>query len=165
MVIIQKVEIKWTKNSRGAPLSTIRNQIPNGYDLPFLLAVEIDAKEIGFHSVRCGESDNFKPHNERKFVITELTDNEFIIDCIKVVFEENEVLTYYKKDGYWKKVAKLQDGQWVQVLHNWRVGDWHGTVYHKYAWNIYHVYFNFFYTEKFMSTKPDFLFNDLVELW
>lgn len=132
MIAIQVVHTLWTKYSRGAPQSVIRNSLPES--IPLTGLTDIDGESMIVHDVVYDESRQFKKTEKRKIVPKKSFNvNEAEINiteqAVRVVMFKGEEISI----GY---------GEFGRVVFNYRVDisngdDWYTRGYNKVSINIY----------------------------
>mgnify|MGYP000485751723 CR=1 FL=1 len=163
-LIVQLIDVEWTKKSRGAPNATLRNAVPNQYQL--------DPVNIGsgsyLHKIEYSEYSNF----EKPMVKPLKSMNENQLREIQLSIESNgQSVDIYSwgiplRKAYPKQklVGQLTKGTWLRVTGNARVS-WETTwAYHKYTYNIFFgdaIKFN----EVIKNNKPVCEHRDEVQLW
>ncbi len=134
-IIIQLIEVFWTKESRGAPQSTIRNAIPEHYPLG---SYEF-GEEVYLQYVKYSEYDNFKKADVRR--IRSINENQQREMRLSFQMHENtvEVLTslelYGEERG--KRIGVLKKNSWLRVVNSFRQATLSSWGYHKLTYNIF----------------------------
>ena len=130
MLVVQRIETLWTKESRGMPNAAKRNAVPRTLPLP-----RNDTNQgLYLHEVKASERDNFKLHQSTELWtdISKYWSLEFLQQdtVIEVLFTYN----YYRhgkpsRGAYRRPLFTLVDGQ-VGVLHiNGRFAFYSGQYY------------------------------------
>jgi hypothetical protein len=173
MLIVQQIEIIWTKESRGGKQAVLRNSIPKVHNLP----EKVDSyKEEGLfeHRISYYEFENFKVNEQsvftpgildkyiRESLIIELIDNR-----IKILFNYDQKYCgapyrYTNPEGNFKNSFILNKHQIGRVEYNGRFSDD--------EWWYKKQIFNICLTDKvnkqlFINSDPDFKINYLEDLW
>ena len=165
MILVQMVEIKWGKEYRGAPKSSIRNAVSEVYEiLPFLS----ENKAYGYQSFSCYAWNDFaKTHMETKEEDT-LPQQD---TCIGFFEQDGMIKTYHLPNHYegdsiaWEKrkfAFKLDENQWGQIKFNGRYEVDSEWIYYK---NIYNIgRFNNPQPDIFVNSKADYLYEDMKNI-
>jgi len=161
-ILIQIIETKWTKKSRGNPKATLRNSVPNNFDL-----YTTKIKGISLQKVFYFESNDFKkPYIEKPKEINENQLREIRLELIEknnfleIKFWGTPIRPSYIKA---KSIAFLQQNSWFQIIGNARIPYEDTTGYIKYVFNI-------FYGEQqranevIYHSKPVNIYNEEVNL-
>jgi len=119
MIIIQHIKTMWTKDSRGAPNATLRNQVPKALKIE---GIPQEGDQIYIHSVVADEKKSFSL--EQQFYKLPENSNVFHNGIIK----HYDAIMFYEEDGYWS--FSFQDHMLViggphrnnQTLFNLKVG-------------------------------------------
>ncbi len=163
-IIVQIIDIEWTKKSRGAPQATLRNSVPES--LPF--GKHDLGQGVFVQSIRYSEIDAFTdPVVKKPRLVNEQKQREMKLGFVN---DQNivEVSTWgiplRNEHGKEKLVGTLNESMWLRIIGNVRVSLEHTWAYHKYVYNIYYgkaVIFD----EVVQKTKPQTIYRDEVNLW
>ena len=157
VLVVQAIEVWWTKEARGEPLATPRNRLPEIFELPFKSFPPKPATP-GYirHDLSWGEANEFqKPLSEKVEVLefsgeikNRLLNFRLVGDSMKVGFErsygarpQGNVLFNYTRLGAPARtvpleIFTLQAGEWGQVRYNGRFSWNTAWKYEKWVYNI-----------------------------
>ncbi|HEX8297792.1 MAG TPA: hypothetical protein VF594_01415 [Rubricoccaceae bacterium] len=150
MTIVQEITVWWTKRARSAPGATVRNAVPEHFDLPFRPAT-LARFDIVYHSVLIQEWTGFDQPEETVEEHHLVPDRPFRIGCVRIEPgpDASQVVYAYdlacggspERTGRLRPVLRLRAGQWGRVVYNGRFEDretreW---LYKKVVANVAHV--------------------------
>lgn len=130
-IYLQKIETRWTKESRGNPGASLRNKVPE--KLPFIDA-EVTNKVV-LHEITYHEVDSFQTGSEKLRYI-----NDIQVRQEGLAFEEiNDALViwYWSKTNNKKKLGTLPVNTWCQWKTNFRYPMEHTWGYTKQVYSIF----------------------------
>ena len=162
MIVVQLIEVIWTKASRGAPASCVRNSVPSAMPLLPTTGEYIYQRQL------FRERDGFKG---------ELVESR-VSDSIPHV--EGELRFYPQKDllrlglGYSGKTGKpvrsatnsaltIEEGQLARLITNGRHTSYSGQWYRQATYNVSLV--GEVYPDLFINREPDRLFSMEADLF
>lgn len=172
MVVVQEVTLWWTKKSRSAPGSTVRNAVPELFEVPFRPAT-MNRTGVAYHGVLIQEWLGF---GQIEQTVDELAcpDTEPVkLGCLYIRPREEvtEVVYAYDFDcggapvrtPLPRVVLTLRPGQWGRAVYNGRFEDWKTRewLYKKVVANVAHVQDT---EEQVFSGAPSKSFADLALL-
>jgi len=163
-IIIQRIDVEWSKASRGAPNSTLRNQVAEIYPIG---PASLDGG-IYFHSVQYRERNRFQLPTVAEIVsINEnnLRNNKLRIEvtarAAKIFSWGIPLRPDYPKE---KRIGTLSQDSWLRIAGNARRSGESTWYYHKYIFNIFFGVSDFF--DKIISGVPPVVnYRDEVNLW
>ena len=136
MLRVQLVEILYTKDSRGAPASTVRNQLPRA----FPLNVSSHAS-YAFETVRLREADGFSPKLTAREEGVSIPRSQ---DHLLIEAREDRVLLGLRWSSSLgqpareprPRVIELQPGETAQLIINGRYTSYSGQLYTEATYNV-----------------------------
>lgn len=150
MIIIQFIEIAWTKKSRGQPMAALRNAVPLGFRVPSLQNGE--CPPVFIHWVKVEEATRFQPiFNEATCGSLQEVQFAGILLALASVDEELEVIFLCegarigapRRRYLRKKAFQLAPDTWGRItvngrhssasLYGYSGGGW---TYHRFVINV-----------------------------
>lgn len=142
--VVQAICVRWSKESRGGRNATLRNQVPEVFELPEGLK-PLHMETLFFHCLFFDESNLFiSPYISE--VLRHDLPKEFDYSCVQVHPTEVGLRVVYQYNMRCgapertpiKRDIRLQVGQWGRILYNGRFSDiddgyW---CYEKWTFNI-----------------------------
>jgi hypothetical protein len=140
MLLIQEIKTVWTKQTRGAKGSTLRNKLPNAF--------EVKTPHAGVNAIDClhqliifREAEAFKqPYHTVKTLALKPTQRfgiahiQPLVDTYQVVFDFD---SYYSYQDYKKPtVVELVLDKFLQVAYQARLQQFDNAWYEKTVLNI-----------------------------
>ena len=131
-VVVQEVEVRWTKASRGGAEATVREAVPLAFPLPEEVAAS--ANDAGDRRVAL-EWRSFRVEP------TELTEGAFARrfevergagpggEWLEVRFDETRGRRDLRAGPQRQRIFRLAPGEWGRVFHNHRESHERGDVY------------------------------------
>lgn len=163
-IVIQLIDVYWTKASRGAPRATLRNAVPEQFAIQRRLPDDC----ISLQRVAYRERDDFAYPREQWTDYLSVNDIlrlglsiEAKRDTLEVCFLGNPLGASLPKE---KQVGTLTWNSWLRIVSNARVATEWTWTYHKYAYNIFHGDGTKF-DEFSRNFAPVTIFRDEKELW
>ncbi|HEX9952148.1 MAG TPA: hypothetical protein VGB53_10295 [Rubricoccaceae bacterium] len=172
MTVVQEITVWWTKTARSAPGATIRNAVPERFDLPFRPAT-MARFDIVHHRVLIREWTGFDDREETVEEHRVVAGQPLRLGCVRVEPGPDAVQVVYAYDytcgGVPERTTRprpvllLKPGQWGRVVYNGRfedrgTGEW---LYKKVVANVAHVGDT---PEAAFSGEPSKMFSDLAHL-
>lgn len=124
MLIVQRIQTRWTKLSRGGKLAALRNSTPHGISLA---DIPVQHEACMFHEIEFDECNNFRPETVARF---EKPTSHFQIE--PVFFHVTQTHCELRFNWSWAhcgaperesySLFKLAPGQWGQFICNGRFG-------------------------------------------
>lgn len=136
MVVVQVVEILWTKTTRGAPGSTIRAALPRQY------AIQLSDSPYVVNHVRLEERQDFRPVTFRHEALPSMPQRE---GCLCLHEDEpghlqlglDGTVSAGKPSRYpVKQAVTLMPDQWAKLLINARHSTYSGQWYSELVYNV-----------------------------
>lgn len=170
MLIIQEIVTRWTKESRGAPGATLRNQVPEFLSVPMPREPMTDESWIYqksiFDEYRKFEEpfeqlDVITPFKLSKFGIADISEREIgvLVDINYGAWEGAP-----RRDFLKKKAFQLDLNDVGKINYNWRIAyDEGGWAYQKTVINM--ALLNDFVPEIFITKDATQSFEDMPNLW
>jgi hypothetical protein len=169
IVVVQFIEVHWTKHSRGGEAAAVRNQVPEA--VPFT-PPPIDDQRLLFHHLDARE--------ERGFVTRERIAVEPLVDthsfpCLWVHPRSEDVEVVFghmtmigglpPRKGGPKTVMRLKLGEWGRVAWNGRMQPTYDVEwsYGKFVYNVGVLVAE--PTHQLDPTKPHREYRDFANLW
>lgn len=163
-IVIQLIDVYWTKASRGAPRAALRNAVPEQVTIQRRLPGDcIDLQRVSYM-----ERDGFA-HSIAQW--TENLNETDVIrlglrmeakrDILEVWFRGNPLGTSFPKE---KRVGILTWNSWLRIVSNARVATESTWAYHKYTYNIF-LGDGSRFDEVARDCSPITIFRDEKELW
>jgi hypothetical protein len=163
MVVVQRVQILWTKETRGAPRANQRAGLPR------IFVVVHNDENFGFYFQQMIERDGFKVNlieqrraaklaaSEGSLVLKENADGELILG-----------LRWSSADGQPKRYPRLEvihlaKGQWAQLVMNGRHSNYSGQFYSEDVYNV--AYGEPIASNVFIARAPDHRFSLAADLF
>lgn len=171
LIYRQSIVTEWTKASRGAPLATLRNSVPDAWPVDPFPPLSLDDKvllltdDIEFH-----ENNAFRNPNTKRD-LTQPTKPLIESPGVDLLYRDEtlQVRFHYtfslgappRHTPENKTLFTLQAGQWGQLVFNARYG---GTlwIYRKWAVNIALMDDG---TKPPFESEPVKIWRDMAELW
>ena len=157
-IIVQLIDVEWTKKSRGMPAAKMRNAIPETF--PFV-ANNLDDDAVYLQNVNYYEYDAFKaPRIKDTIKINEFQQRQNQLSFINNgldIYVLSFGLPFRKEDGKAKNIGSLSNNSWLRIIGYSRVSGEDTWYYHKYVFNIFRgnaVMFD----EVLNSQKPKVIF-------
>ena len=170
MIIIQEIETTWSKKSREANKASIRNSVPEAFDIPN------NKEDINIYQLyRYEEETEFK---DPKIKIEKFNDKKLnnFFGALRLYYENNILKVKYtyspenvgapERTVYPKEVLSLKSGEWGRVIYT---GRFCGTYSSYTEWFYKKEVFNIANIEIpnisiFTKTKPKKTFKDIANL-
>ena len=163
-LIVQLIDVEWTKKSRGAPQATLRNAVPEHYPL--------ESVELGLgsylHKVEYSEYSNFEKPSVKP--LKKINENQLREIQLSIKPEDQSIdvfswgIPLRKTNDKEKLIGRLTKDTWLRIIGNVRVS-WESTwAYHKYTYNIFFGEVKNF-NDVVKNKKPIFEYRDEVQLW
>lgn len=184
-MVVQAIEVSWTKISRGGSLATLRNRVPEIALLPFGSSPPKSAMPIYIrHEITWGETNEFQQPLTGKIDIAEFmgqVKNRLLGfhaaggTSIKVGFEKSyganpvgKNLLDYTRLGAPARTVPLEifslgPGEWGRVRYNGRFSWKSGWKYEKWVYNI--GLFADTIPENCFQGSPARSYSSLADLW
>jgi len=166
MIIIQFITVHWSKHSRGAPHSTLRNSVPEAFSLP--QALTPNATKLFLHEINVYESRQFK---EPKHTVSRNVGYSHLRELgLQLEVGKDQTVVYYwgdiKRPSYPKarRVFSLTPVQYGRIVSNARFSGETTWFYQKHVCNIHFGQENV-PLHYFENNQPNFSFRDEVDLW
>lgn len=172
MIVVQHITLWWTKASRSAPGSAVRNAVPELFDLPFRPAT-MAATGVAYHSVLIREWLGFGHREDASAALPADRDGTFHVGCLRIrpgADRADVVYTYGlacagapERTPMPRTVLSLRPGQWGRVVYNGRFEgarrqEW---LYRKVVVNVAHLTGD---EETVYAGRPSKEFSDLAIL-
>lgn len=177
MIIIQHIRTQWTKDSRGAPKATARNQVPKS----FLIDGHAEkSSEIYVHYIAAHEENGFQPEEKfyplktYGFIENKASKNKHYLNI--TFFGDVDKWTFISEkelQGLWgpirpkQQIFNLKKDEWGCLLLNHRYSGSEGAYgeisYSQDVFNI--VNFDQFDPAIFMNHKPKYNIDRLEQLF
>lgn len=182
LVCVQQIGVVWTKASRGGEGAVARNKVPKALPFPSvtrapqtpsLLLQVIDFSEGFPHTA----SEGFQNKRERDLQVMSVTE-PYCFKGVSACFFDGYLNVEYEykwEQGMpWRysttnEVARLESGQWCQVLFNGRYSSRryaYGESNHWYESTFINIgLFHYIETEMFLKTKPEKVYDRMAHLF
>jgi hypothetical protein len=127
MILHQNIELSWSKKARGGKMATVRNAIPEVFN--------ISKEKISLNPASCiwGIAETY--------ILSEYENNKLHTIFSGYEFEilEDKLMIFKPKgNGFRKKVVELKQGDYVRIIRYWKSMNWECyTVFHKSVVNIF----------------------------
>jgi hypothetical protein len=179
VVIIQVINVSWTKAARGGSLARLRNKVEKTYLLE-IKGIGIEEKKVLVNEIYFSEGNKFQSPVNNKIMVLEAEDI-YKIKNVEVNRKENSLMVVLNSEGMnpkrWKMDStgtrfpikqtafELLKGKWGQIRYNNRfssfsTGNW---FYEETTINL--AFCDKFNPDLFTSTKPDCTFSCMATLW
>lgn len=172
MTIVQEITVWWTKTARSAPGATVRNAVPECFDLPFRPAT-MARFDVVRHGVLIREWTGFGDPEETVEGHAVTPEQPLRLGCVRIEPGPDAAQVVYTYDfacggapertSRPRPVLRLRAGQWGRVVYNGRfedreTRDW---LYKKVVANVAHVADP---SEAVFQGEPSKTFSDLAHL-
>jgi hypothetical protein len=181
IVVAQLIATAWTKRSRGAPMATLRNRVPERLALPERTAVTPPACVVLM--VDYGEQNRFASPTHEQFDVFDdiktpltpavglyLKDGELVVVLEGPYAPDNPMPAVFETSGMGaprrqvpRSAFSLMPGEWGQVRYMGRWSGWHGAWYEKWVCNI--GWFEKLSRGVFQDTTPHHRYESMPEVW
>jgi hypothetical protein len=170
MFIVQRVQILWTKETRGAPRANERAILPR------VFSVAHSGDDFGFYFHKMIEQDDFKVNlvEQRQAARISVGESCLVLGKSCLALKEgpdDEVtlgLRWSSADGQPKRyprleVIRLAQGQWAQLIMNGRHASYSGQFYSEDVYNV--AYGESIAADVFTAREPDHRFSLVANLF
>jgi len=178
-VIIQSITLLWTKEVRGAPFSTLRNQYYNSFSLPELMIEYKEESRIPFHELYITQNRNGFEIRGNKVNYLDSFRSDWRIGCVEIKQNDDLLLIHFEYSDYCGKPIRydnrnnylsekafvLYKNEYGRIIYNGRLvhsdtGEW---IYQIHVLNIYNAHTN--KKEILVTKKPDKEYKQVVVLF
>ena len=176
-MIIQSITLLWTKEVRGAPFSTLRNQYYKSFSLPESM-IEYK-KESRFHELNIAQDREGFEIRSSKVNYLDSFKSDWKIGCVEIQQKDDFLSIQFKYSDYCgkpirydnrynylsEKAFKLYKNEYGRLIYNGRLvhndtGEW---IYQIHMLNIYNAQTN--EKEILVTKKPDKEYKQLAILF
>ena len=163
-IIIQLIDIQWTKKSRGMPLAKLRSSISENYSFG---SYQLDDEAVYIQNINYYEYHHFeKPIISEPKKINEYQQRQNKLNFLNNGFDV-DVLNFgiplrrdYPKV---KNIGSLSNNSWLKIVGNVRVHSEETWQYHKYIFNIFRGN-SLSFDEVIASQAPKAVYRNEVDL-
>ncbi|WP_157261453.1 hypothetical protein [Paenibacillus sp. A3] len=154
-MIIQAITIRWGKDVRGAPYSSLRNRYSKAFRLPESIVNHESSRGIPYHSLLIVQDKSGFRNLSNQSWFLEASEADFKIGCIEIVLKEAKYEFTFKYSHYCGKPARydkkyhllmekafeLSPNEYGRILYNGRhiatdTGEWY---YELHILNAFHT--------------------------
>ncbi len=134
MIVIQKIESRWTKQSRGYPNSEKRSEVKEVFS--FSLNNYYNDESIVLQTITCNEASDFQPTISEK----EINQNQVRQEQLELSFADSKLsVGFWGRNSHFgkaKPISALKQNQWLQIIQNERYPLEYTTGYKKVVYNV-----------------------------
>jgi hypothetical protein len=167
MIVVQELQTRWTKASRGAPTASARDGTPRALRVPDADCIPL--QNLILHRLRFDESDSFAPsvpqaprHTSLQHPVSCVAVREEGDSRITVAFNWDPLTCGAPRRSHGTPIH-LKRGDWCQILFNGRHGSDREWSYHSTIVNVAHL--SQANASIFLDSPPALVSNHLAELW
>lgn len=172
MIVVQRISVMWTKQSRGGKGAQLRNSVPNAFTLPLIGKPENDSV-LMCHNIKVDEKERFDHERNRQVKFEEIVpQKKFFVGACRLILEKEKLSAIYiysatnvgapQREFHPKTVLNLTPDTWGRVIYNGRFGWDSEWWYRKTVLNI--GWFTGEIPENVFLGEPQHTFSDLADL-
>jgi len=138
-VVVQEIEVRWTKASRGGAEATVREAVPLAFRLPDEIAASAgDAGDrrvaLEWRSFRVEATELTEGASARRFEVERGAGPGG--EWLEVRFDETRGRRDLRAGPQGRRIFRLAPGEWGRVFHNHRESHERGDVYVRTTFSI-----------------------------